>query len=181
MYKNKNWLSQKYEKEGLTKIQIAKLCGVSRVTIRIWVDHFNLKRKILPYKDKCWLENEYVNKRISQKQIAKNLKVDKGTINRWIKIFRLKRVRVTDEYNSYYHKRKQEYLNILGAKCSNCGYNKCYAALDFHHLDKNKKIFEISTGIKNKFSEKDIINEVKKCIILCSNCHRELHVKFITI
>ena len=77
-------------------------------------------------------------------------------------------------YVDVYRKRKkQELLDLLGGKCSACGYDKCIGALEFHHLDPSKKDFTINSGI-NLNSQK-VLNEVKKCIILCSNCHRELH------
>lgn len=61
--------------------------------------------------------------------------------------------------------------NLLGGKCSNCGYNKCSAALEFHHISDNKE-FTIAGA---KYSWNKLEKEIKKCILLCSNCHRELH------
>ncbi len=67
---------------------------------------------------------------------------------------------------------KIDLINVLGGKCSRCGYNKCVSALEFHHLgDKEDNIAHI---IKNKSKEK-ALKEVKKCILLCANCHREVH------
>lgn len=57
--------------------------------------------------------------------------------------------------------------------CVLCGYNKCIAALDLHHVDPSVKENKISQ-IKNK---KDRDREAAKCIVLCSNCHREYHYK----
>lgn len=75
-------------------------------------------------------------------------------------------------------KRRREYLiKYKGGKCEICGYNKCIGALDFHHLDPSNKSFSIaSTGRRNIERNMEIdIKEVDKCILLCSNCHRELH------
>jgi predicted HNH restriction endonuclease len=69
-------------------------------------------------------------------------------------------------------KLKREIVEIFGGKCSKCGYNKCIDALDFHH--KGDKEEPISKLIKNNSREK-ILKETKKCILLCANCHRELH------
>ena len=69
---------------------------------------------------------------------------------------------------------KQECLDYKGNECSNCGYNKCAAALDFHHLDPNQKDFEISR-VKNKTITNIVKQELDKCIVLCANCHREVH------
>lgn len=59
-----------------------------------------------------------------------------------------------------------------GGKCVRCGYDKCIKALEFHHLDPSKKDFTISN---DHFKLIDAINESKKCILICSNCHKELH------
>ena len=60
----------------------------------------------------------------------------------------------------------------MGGKCEKCGYDKCAAAMDFHHKDPSKKEFTI--GTKN-IGFKRLSEEIKKCILLCANCHRELH------
>ncbi|HUS49286.1 MAG TPA: hypothetical protein VMZ91_03930 [Candidatus Paceibacterota bacterium] len=65
-----------------------------------------------------------------------------------------------------------DYKNTL--KCEICGYNKCSEALDFHHKDLNKKEFNIGQAI-NKWGKEKILEEIKKCICICANCHRELH------
>lgn len=61
--------------------------------------------------------------------------------------------------------------------CKRCGYDKCFAAIDFHHIDSKSKRFNIATAIKRKPTEeakKFISEEIKKCIPLCANCHREI-------
>lgn len=68
---------------------------------------------------------------------------------------------------------KKTALEYKGGKCENCGYDKCSAALDFHHTDPTKKEFNISILFGRKFDLLKI--ELDKCVLLCSNCHRELH------
>jgi len=58
-------------------------------------------------------------------------------------------------------------------KCSECGYDKSRAALEFHHLDPTKKDFSISS--RWTISHDKLKEEIDKCIMLCANCHRELH------
>lgn len=69
---------------------------------------------------------------------------------------------------------KQEMVDYLGGKCQNCGYNKCLAALDFHHNDPRIKTITLSQRINNKPSEKTYL-ELDKCTLLCANCHRTVH------
>jgi predicted HNH restriction endonuclease len=62
-----------------------------------------------------------------------------------------------------------------------CGYSKCESALEFHHLNPNEKDFNISSIRQlSNFTEK-IKNELDKCILVCSNCHREIHSNIIKI
>lgn len=60
-----------------------------------------------------------------------------------------------------------------GGRCSKCGYNRCWAALDFHHTNENKQLaVSAFWKIGNK---QQTLEEAKKCILLCANCHREFH------
>lgn len=55
--------------------------------------------------------------------------------------------------------------------CTNCGFDKV-AALDFDHLDEQEKEMNISLMIADGYSWENILKEIKKCQVLCSNCHR---------
>lgn len=59
-----------------------------------------------------------------------------------------------------------------GGKCQKCGYNTYQGALEFHHIDPTKKDFTIGD---RDFKLKECIEESKKCVLLCANCHREIH------
>lgn len=61
----------------------------------------------------------------------------------------------------------------FGGKCKICGYDKCISALEFHHLDPTKKEMGMSTRGYTK-STKTYRKEANKCILVCSNCHREI-------
>jgi hypothetical protein len=67
----------------------------------------------------------------------------------------------------------QKLLTILKINgCSICGYDKCISALEFHHVNPRDKKFRI-IGIYT--ARKDFFDELNKTLLLCSNCHRELH------
>ena len=69
---------------------------------------------------------------------------------------------------------RQLAINYKGGCCQICGYNKCPEALEFHHLGSGGKDFGISDkGYTKSWSK--IKAELDKCILLCSNCHREIH------
>lgn len=69
---------------------------------------------------------------------------------------------------------KEELVLYKGGKCEICGYDKCLGALDFHHLNPNEKDFSISDSSKYHNLE-EMKKEVDKCILVCANCHREIH------
>ena len=71
--------------------------------------------------------------------------------------------------------RKITLINMFGGKCSICGYNKCIAALQFHHIDPSTKKHQLSMRQTGQMSWDDILEEAKKCQLLCANCHAELH------
>lgn len=68
---------------------------------------------------------------------------------------------------------KEALVKYKGGKCEICGYNKCINALEFHHLNPNEKEFGLSNG--NIKSLERLKKEVEKCILVCSNCHHEIH------
>ena len=76
----------------------------------------------------------------------------------------------------YVKKHRQNYKRMMTAafesKCGICGYNKSLVALDFHHLNEKEKEFTIRNKIK---AWSKLVEELRKCVLLCSNCHREVH------
>lgn len=59
-------------------------------------------------------------------------------------------------------------------KCAKCGDSRGYV-LDFHHIDPKEKDKEVSRMISKNYEMEHIMEEIKKCVCLCSNCHREFH------
>lgn len=70
---------------------------------------------------------------------------------------------------------KEECLRRKGGKCEKCGYDKCNRALSFHHINPKEKEFNLAR-IYNK-SYEVIFKELDKCILVCMNCHAELHAE----
>ena len=84
------------------------------------------------------------------------------------------------ECHSKYVKRKyQERKGAIGEVkasigCAKCGDTRSYV-LDFHHKDPSIKDANIARMTSNKNRLEDIQKEIDKCVVLCSNCHREFH------
>ncbi|NTV30030.1 MAG: hypothetical protein HGA80_08135 [Candidatus Omnitrophica bacterium] len=79
--------------------------------------------------------------------------------------------------NAVYARRKKVHEMAVahkGGKCERCGYDKCIDALEFHHVDPAIKDFNISSKGYTRSWER-VKTGLEKCILLCANCHRELH------
>ena len=89
--------------------------------------------------------------------------------------------RVKEQTNTYHSqtiralKRKLELIEMMGGKCSKCGYNYNVSALHFHHIDSSDKQFKLGMRILSNRNWKAIKEEVLKCELLCANCHSERH------
>lgn len=68
---------------------------------------------------------------------------------------------------------KQTLLDLKGNKCERCGYSKnCHRAMHFHHLDPSTKTLTFSDANTSLEAQ---IKELEKCILVCANCHAEIH------
>jgi hypothetical protein len=76
---------------------------------------------------------------------------------------------------------KNRIVEAMGGKCICCGYNKCNSALSLHHLDPSQKEFQFGKIRANPASWLKIVEELKKCVLLCNNCHAEFHDGLIKI
>lgn len=75
---------------------------------------------------------------------------------------------------------KIQCVKYKGGKCIICNYFTCINALEFHHINPSKKDFNLSNQKSTKFNKK-IQEELDKCILLCANCHREVHAGIINL
>lgn len=73
--------------------------------------------------------------------------------------------------NEYRKNIKNKCIEYMGGECKFCGYSKCIGALEFHHLNPSIK----DELVCRSRSFEKIKKELDKCILLCSNCHREKH------
>lgn len=74
--------------------------------------------------------------------------------------------------------KKQKAIEYKGGKCIICGYNKYFGALEFHHIESDKK--EHNLSYMKTYSFEKMKKELDKCILVCANCHREIHAQIAT-
>lgn len=71
--------------------------------------------------------------------------------------------------------RKQSIIDLIDSKCQICEYNRLpLQNLVFHHLDPLKKGQDLSIN-QFKYSFMKMKTEFMKCVVLCHNCHGEVH------
>jgi len=70
---------------------------------------------------------------------------------------------------------KKRIIESMGNCCQICGYNKCDSALALHHIDPNMKELSFGAIRANPKNWLSIVEELRKCILLCHNCHSEVH------
>jgi hypothetical protein len=68
---------------------------------------------------------------------------------------------------------KRILVDEAGGRCAICGYDRCIAALEFHHLDPLEKRIGVSAfGVAHALDK--LRAEATKCVLVCSNCHVEV-------
>ena len=115
----------------------------------------------------------------SIKKTAEHFNVNRSTIRKYINEDEIinkkeKKISKSKAVIDFRRRVKSKLVEYKGGSCVSCGYNKSIQALQFHHTNPDEKDFSIS-GKSYSFEKMKI--EVDKCVLLCSNCHIELHEK----
>lgn len=101
---------------------------------------------------------------------------DKVFQKEWYTKNKSKRIKKVLERNTRVRKEHREYVNSIKAKgCVKCGYKKCLTAIDFHHLKSENKEMGIARATTQGWSIERLDKEISKCIVVCKNCHAEIH------
>ena len=163
--------------------EIKSETNVSYDKIRRVCKIFGLTKKIYCSKNKELTEEETKNiQKIydefgSVRKASKESGYSRELIKRILKIkLKIKSTKKPGDYvNKARRKRKIVLIEYKGGCCQNCSYKKCVSSLQFHHIDSTTKDFTI--GGRNYSLEK-MKNEVDKCLLVCANCHIEIHEEF---
>lgn len=168
-------------KQGITYEEICKRTKCAIGTITKYCKENNIKSKYHfsgATEEQILNMQKLYNEHKSALKVAKILEISKSTVLKYvttIKRIKTKESRKKDVVKAVLNWRikvKAKLVDYKGSKCEKCGYNKCISALEFHHLNPNEK--DISIGGSTKSFEV-LKKEVDKCIMVCANCHREIH------
>lgn len=70
---------------------------------------------------------------------------------------------------------KARIVAAMGGKCQCCGYDRCNESMDLHHVDPEEKEMSMGSIRANPKAWSTIVAELRKCILVCRNCHGEIH------
>ncbi len=156
--------------EGATLREIAAALDRSTATVRHWLERWGVERvdgrRILPPdaprdRDMSCPRHGVTRFRLDHRRSYRCLLCRQEQVAERRR--RIKRILVAE----------------AGGRCRNCGYDRCIAALQFHHLDPSTKSFTLSNkGITRALQRAR--EEARKCILLCANCHAEVEAGFET-
>ena len=159
--------------DGATLSELAETLNRSIATIRYWLDHYRLKT---------------ANRR------GRRPRCGQGAATETFQCRRHGRTEFVLEGRGYYRckkcrsaavarrrrKVKQQLVEEAGGSCILCGYSRCQAALQFHHVEPAGKEFQLSQRGHSR-SIARCRAEAEKCVLLCANCHAEVEGGFATL
>lgn len=167
---NKTYKEILKEIYGISKDKLKKICRIYNIEKIKTIKDLN-KEDVQKYYD------EVKSLRIT----AKHFNTTRETLRKFINVIKKTKKnaeeRKKDVVKNVIDWRKRKKIQLVqykGGKCQNplCGYNRCYTALDFHHINAKEKDFAISG---KSYSFERLRKEVDKCVLVCRNCHSEIH------
>lgn len=144
--------------QGLTLKEIGLINDCSNGTVRYWLDKYNLKTKR------------------GQKSLSPLCKCGESDPDK----FYGHKKRICGKCHNKYtlkigQKNRKRAIKYLGGECIVCGYSKYTCSLDFHHIDPLLK--DVKFANMRNWSWHRTKKEIKKCVLLCKNCHAAIHAK----
>jgi transcriptional regulator with XRE-family HTH domain len=173
---------------GFTYSQITKQLNCAKSLVSYYCRGENLENHNTLTKvsdDEIEVIKRIYNETKSLNKTAKKTGWSKATVFKYVET--IKREKLSEDeikenrikaVVSFRQRLKVDLVAYKGGGCEICGYNKSLKALHFHHLDPKTKKFGISSANKSFL---EIKAEVDKCVLLCSNCHSEVHEGLITL
>ncbi len=151
--------------DGQSTRQIAAAVGRSQATVRHWLGRYGLKTAVRP---------AVIGRSTAKHPIFEATCHVHGATSFSRRGGSRFCLRCRSEAVAAWRRRtKRRLVEEAGGECRTCGYDRCQAALQFHHTDPATKRFAIShLGVTRSYER--IREEAAKCVLLCSNCHAEV-------
>lgn len=81
----------------------------------------------------------------------------------------------SDRVKTWRKRCKTRIIEAMGGACCVCGYNNCHTALALHHVDPSQKDFGFGATRANPKNWALLVEELRKCVLVCHVCHAEIH------
>ncbi len=165
--------------QGLTYNKIKSELGCSKGTISFHCSSLRLPDE--RYSDKNIIKYQrYYNKYgFNLGKTASFFGIPKNTLRNKLSLVKKPKVSIQEalkrdnmRMNNFRRNNKKKGVEYKGGKCQSCGYKKSFYCLSFHHVNPNEKDFNISSAT---MSWESIKKEIDKCVLVCMNCHGEIH------
>jgi hypothetical protein len=158
-------------REGATLREIAAALDRSVATVRYWLDRWEIPRadrRVRRDYDPATAP-KHALRPCPRHGLTTFILEGRGS-------YRCKRCRL-EGVSLWRRKVKAKLVAEAGGRCAACGYDRCQAALQFHHLNRGEKAFALShQGITRSLAKAR--EEARKCVLLCANCHAEIEAGF---
>jgi transposase len=150
---------------GMSAGAIAVRVGRSKTTVRHWLREYGLKTQ--------WAVRRDASSNGDRRLILDCLHHGPSPFSlRKSGGYRCNRCRA-EAVSKRRRKVKRVLVEEAGGACRLCGYRRCVAALEFHHLVPAEKRFSLShRGVTRSMAEARA--EAARCVLLCANCHAEV-------
>jgi transposase len=157
---------------GMSASQIADAVDLSKTTVRHWLREHGLKTQ--------WAERRRGSNDRQERMLLRCPKHGITTFRlRSEGGYRCARCR-SEAVARRRRKVKRLLVDEAGGRCHVCGYSRCIAALEFHHLVPAEKSFSLShRGVARSIAKARA--EASKCVLLCANCHAEVEAGLVSL
>lgn len=159
--------------EGLSGPEIAQRLGCSYHMVRHWLKRHGLKTRQARNREMAReaLARDQRFVELACREHGRALHVLEGRGSYRCCLCR------ADAVGDWRRRLKQTLIAEAGGRCVVCGYDRCPAALQFHHLDPKTKSYSVShQGVTRSLARARA--EASKCVLLCATCHAEVEAGF---
>lgn len=155
--------------EGLTLREIGENLGISIATVRYWIRRYELDAPRIARRGE--IERAFSEGRRTLERKCKRHGWTSFVLENSGRV-RCRRCRI-EGVTEWRRRTKRKLVAESGGRCVICGYDRCQAAMQFHHVDPREKEFHLSDkGVTRSIEA--LRAEAAKCALLCGNCHAEV-------
>ena len=180
---NGNTYDEILEKTNLSLDKIKKICRLNNINDGNYKKNNYCKIYENVNNDDVIEMQKYYDECKSTRKVSKKFNIGRYQISKILIInkkeklskeeYKIKRKNdIVNNVISWRKDKKRKLVEYKGGKCERCGYDKCIDVFDFHHKDPTQKDFGISA---KSYSYERLKKEVDKCMLVCKNCHTEIH------